>query len=289
MSKVPKALQKLVDASVQKAVAADRALRTQTAPADVSGKGAAGKIDMRTAIGLRLKSLYMNHPLLGIQASDSEKAWVKKSASAYEGVYGQGGSLLREEYSSEIIEFLRPATALLRAGARTQTYVGRLTIGRLNGGAVAQFVSEAQAPTVSEVKTSAVVLGSHKLMGLYEPSNDLLRNPDIDSAGILSDDLFAAMGVASDQAGLLGDGTGPNPLGLLHQVKTANKVDGVAITNANRNNVIRFLDSFEHRVKSSNLSLEGNKPFWTFSSGVEMALKGLTAEITWLEAESHRL
>jgi HK97 family phage major capsid protein len=205
-------------------------------------------------------------------------AWVKKNASAFESVFGQGGSLLSQEYSTEIIELLRPRTVLLRAGARKETYNGKLNIGRLNGGATAEFVAEGKGPTASKVETGAVILGSHKLMGIYEPSNDLLRNPSLDSAGLLADDMLAAMGVASDKAGFLGDGTGPNPLGITKQVKASNKVAGVAITQSNRANVIKFVDAMEQKVKASNLELEVNQPFWSFSSAVESALKGLYFE-----------
>jgi HK97 family phage major capsid protein len=128
------------------------------------------------------------------------------------------------------------------------------------------------------VKTGAVVLGSHKLMAIYEPSNDLLRNPSLNSAQVLTDDLLAAMALAADKAGFMGDGTGPNPLGLIKQVKSTNKVAGVAITNANRAAVIRFVDGLEQKVKSSGLELEINKPFYSFSSAVETALKGLYFE-----------
>ncbi|ATB41137.1 major capsid protein [Cystobacter fuscus] len=273
--KFPAALQRVIAGEVAKAVAAQEATRTRTTPADTTGKGAAGKPDLRTAIGLRMKSLWMHHPMHAAKSDASTQAWVKKSASAFESVFGQGGSLLAQEYSSEIIELLRPRTVLLRAGARKETYNGKLNIGRLNGGAVAEFVAEGQAPKTSKVETGAVILGSHKLMGIYEPSNDLLRNPSLDSAGLLADDLLSAVGVAADKAGVLGDGTGPNPLGITKQVKASNKVAGVAITQANRDNVITFVDTMEQRVKASNLVLEGNQPFWSFSSAVETALKGL--------------
>ena len=276
--KFPSAMQRAIDAAVAKAVAADRAQRTQAAPAVVSGKSGGDKLDMRMAVGMRVKHIWMHHPVFGSYAGDSAKAWVKKAASAYEGVFGQGGSLFKEEYSSEIIELLYPTTGLMRAGCRTETYVGKLNIGRLNGGATAEFVAETQAPKTSEVKTGAVVLGSHKLMAIYEPSNDFLRNPSVDGAGVLADDLFAAMGLAADKAGFMGDGTGPAPLGITKQVTASNKVAGVALTNANRSNVIRFVDSFEQKVKSSGLELESNRPFWSFSSAVESALKGLYFE-----------
>ena len=276
--KFPAAMQRAIDGAVAKAVAAQQAQRTQAAPADTSGKGAASKLDLRTAVGLRLKGMWMNHGMHSAKSSANAKDWVKKSASAYEGVFGQGGSLLKEEFSGEVIELLRPGTVLLRAGSRKETYNGKLTIGRLNGGATAEFVAEATAPKTSKVETGAVVLGSHKLMAVYEPSNDLLRNPSIDSAGVLTDDLLAAMGIAADKAGFIGDGTGANPLGITKQVKASNKVAGVAITNANRSNVIKFIDTMEQRVKASNLPIEGNQPFWSFSSAVESALKGLYFE-----------
>jgi HK97 family phage major capsid protein len=276
--KFPAALQRAVDGSVEKAVAAHMAQSTRAAQADTAGKGQAVKPNLRLAIGVRMKSLWGAHPMHAAKSTEAMHAFVKKSASAFEGVFGQGGSLLSQEYSSEIIELLRPSTVLLSAGARKETYNGKLNIGRLNGGATAEFVAEGKAPQTSKVETGAVVLGSHKLMGIYEPSNDLLRNPSVDSAGVLADDLLAAMGLAADKAGFQGDGSGPNPLGLIRQVKASNKVPGVAITQANKDNVIRFVDTLEQKVKASNLNLQGNQPFYTFSSAVETALKGLRFE-----------
>ena len=121
--KLPAAMQRAIDISTAKAVAAQLAQRTQAAPADVSGKGIIQKPDMRLAVGLRLKGMWGNNPMFAAKSSDSDRAWVQKNASAYEGMYGQGGSLLKQEYSSEIIEMLRPQTALLRAGEIGRAHV----------------------------------------------------------------------------------------------------------------------------------------------------------------------
>ncbi|HEX5750017.1 MAG TPA: phage major capsid protein [Archangium sp.] len=278
--KFPKVIQRAIAAETAKAMAAELARRTSAAPADTAGKGAKGpsRDELRVAMGLRIKSLWANHPMHASKSSASLRDWVKKSASAYESLFSQGGSLLAQEYSSEIIELLRPKTVLLRAGARKEVFTGKLNIGRLNGGATAEFVAEGKAPTINKIDTGAVILEGHKLMAIYEPSNDMLRNPSIDSAGMLSDDLLAAMALAADKAGFIGDGTGANPRGIVLQVKDSNKVPGVAITQANLNNVIRFIDTMEQKVKASNLELEGNSPFWTFSSAVESALKALRFE-----------
>ena len=277
MKGFPKVFKRAIDAEVAKALAAARARDTASAPAATAGKSSGdGKMNLRLALGLRLKGMWMNHPMHVAKSLDSHRDWVKKSAGPFESIFGQGGSLVRQEYSSEVIELLRPKTVLLKAGVRTETYEGQLNIGRLNGGAVAEYVAEGKAPTASKLETGAVILRSNKVMALYEPSNDQLRNPSVNSAQVLSDDLMQAIGTATDKAGFIGDGTGANPSGLVKQIHKDNKVAGVAITQANAANVIRFIDRFEQKVKSSNLELEGNAPFWTFSSAVEMALKGLT-------------
>lgn len=278
--KLPGPMQKAISAEVAQAFAREMASRPAPAQPAVPGKGAKSftREEIRAAVGLRIKSLWMTHPLYASKATDAARQAVQKAASAYESVYGQGGSLLSQEYSSEVIELLYPSTVLLRAGALKQTFVGKLNVGRLNGGATAAFVAEGVAPPINKLETGAVILEGHKLMGLWEPSNDLLRNPNVDTAGVLGNDLMTAMGVVADRAGFIGDGTGANPKGIIKQVKAANKIPGVAITQANLNNVIRFIDTFEQKVKASNLVLEGNKPFWAFSSAVELALKGLRFE-----------
>lgn len=275
--KLPPVLQRLIAAEAAKSSAAELARFTANAPAGNVGKGnTQPRPDVRLALGLRLKGMWMSHPMHAAKAMDTHRDWAKKSAGPFESLFGQGGSLFRQEYSSEIIEMLRPKTVLLKAGVRTETYENQFNIGRLNGGAVAEYVAEGKAPATSKLDTGAVMLQSHKVMAIYEPSNDQLRNPSVNSAEVLSDDLMQAIGLATDKAGFIGDGTGANPMGLVKQVHKDNKVTGVAITQANAANVIRFIDSFEQRVKASNLELEGNAPFWSFSSAVEMALKGLT-------------
>lgn len=276
--KFPKGLQRLIAAETRKALEAERARLHAGAPAATTGKSEGGpsRDDLRRAMGLRMKGLWMHHPMHASKSARGDREWVEKSASAFATLFAQGGSLLAEQWSSEIIELLRPRTVLLRAGARKQVFQGKLNIGRLNGGAVAEFVAEGKAPTISKVDTGAVILEGHKLMAIYEPSNDTLRDPSMDTAGTLADDLLAAMGVATDKAGFIGDGTGANPLGIVKQVKrSTNKVAGVAIVQAQLDNVIRFIDTMEQRVKASNLELDNNAPFWSFSSAVESALKAL--------------
>ncbi|HYI01556.1 phage major capsid protein [Hyalangium sp.] len=271
--RLPSGMSKAINAAVAQRVAEEMAARNQGAPANGQKANGQGKVDFRHAIGVRVKSLYVNSPLNQVPAALRDA--VNKAASMYEGVYGQGGSLLKEEYSSEIIPLLRPRAVLLRAGAIVQPFTGKMNIGRLNGGAVAAFVKEGGSVTPATYSTDAVILDGHKIMALADPSNDMLRNPDIDSAGIITDDLMSAIAVVVDAKGFLGDGSGANPKGIVKLLATDQKVTGTAITSANALVVIARLNSMQQKVKASNLPFEGNAPFWAFNSRTEFALRGL--------------
>ena len=273
--RLPKAMSKAINAAVAQRMAEESAARSSQpgSTTDQKNSGQSGKLDIRRAIGIRIKGLYANNPL--VQAPPELREAVSKAASMYEGVYGQGGALIKQEYASEIIPLLRPRAVLLQAGAQVQPFTGKMNIGRLNGGATAQMVKEGQALTPATYGTDAVILDGHKCMALAEPSNDMLRNPDLDTAGTVTDDIMNAIAVKADALGFTGDGTGANPKGITKLVASGQKVSGVAITSANITSVIAMLNSLRQKVKSSNLPFEGNQPFWAFNARTEFALRGL--------------
>jgi HK97 family phage major capsid protein len=281
--RLPKAMSKAINAAVAQQVAAELASRNQSGTATGQKNGTQDKVDIRRAIGIRIKSMYANSPLY--QVTTEYRDAVNKAASMYEGVYGQGGALVKQEYASEIIPLLRPRAVLLQAGAVVQPFTGKMNIGRLNGGATAQMVKEGQAVTPSTYGTDAVILDGHKCMALAEPSNDMLRNPDLDTAGVITDDLMNAIAVKADALGFTGDGTGANPKGITKLVATGQKVTGVAITSANAANVIAALNSLQQKVKASNLPFEGNAPFWAFNSRTEFALMSLRDSAGYIFAD----
>jgi HK97 family phage major capsid protein len=283
---LPKTLAKKLRAAAIKTVSAERASRPDTGGSTRSltaNAPAERKQLVRIGMGMRLKSLWLANPAFGGQhANAAEKAWLQKNAAAYASVFGQGGSLLAEEYSSELIELLRNRAVLLEMGARAQSIEGKLNIGKLNGGAVVHMVDESEAPAASDLATGSVILEAKKAMGLLDASNDLLRRKSIDAAGLLADDMMQAMALKADEQGLLGSGKAGNCTGLFKQLAAGQKVAGVAITSANVGNVATFIDSLVQKVKASKIPFEGNSPGWIMSSKMESALMSLRDNAGWV-------
>jgi HK97 family phage major capsid protein len=283
---LPEFLKKRVEAEVAKRVSEEMARKNANhseAPREGGEKKSLNPAETKVAVGLRLKQLWSDSPMAASTKDLKElKGWVTKAAGAYASVFGQGGSLLAEQYSSEIIELLRPRAVLVNH-ARGMNFDSTMNIGRLNGGAVAAFVDEGKAPPESNLDTGAVVLEGHKLMAIYDASNDLLRRPSVDAASILSDDLMQALATTADAKGYTGDGTGPNPVGIVKQVKTENKVTLLGeLRSSNITNVIDWIDALVQRVRKSNLPFQENDPFWSMSSKMEQRLKGLRDNSGWV-------
>lgn len=291
-------LQKHLDAIVSKAVAEALAAQPKGAAVQpiIAGKNvgpAERKKSFRRMFGLAVKSAMLaksapNDPQLAMLQkahSAAEKAWQEavKADLLTPIVFGEGGSLLPEYFSSEIIEVLRDTTVLLQAGARAQSVSGKFNIGRLNAAATAQFVLPGNKPTKASPSTGAVILDPKKLMGLLETTGEMLRDPSWNGAEVLTADMFSALGVEADKQGIVGDGSGANPTGLVKQVKAANKnAQTAAFTQANLASIIADLDKAERLVRESKIPFQGNSPGWIMTSKTLMALKSLRDNAGWV-------
>ncbi|HYI01368.1 phage major capsid protein [Hyalangium sp.] len=291
-------LQKHIDAVIAKAVAEALAAQPRGPAVQpiITGKSV-GRPErlkaFRRMFGLAIKSAMLaksapNDPQLTVLQkayTSAEKAWQEavKADLLTPVVFSEGGSLLPEYFSSEIIEVLRDTTVLLQAGARAQTISGKFNIGRLNAAATAQFVMPGNKPTIASPSTGAVILDPKKLMGLLETTGEMIRDPSWNGAEVLTADMFSALGVEADKQGIVGDGSGANPTGLVKQVKTANKnAQTAAFKQANLTSVIADLDKAERLVRESKIPFQGNSPGWVMTSKTLMALKSMRDGAGWV-------
>lgn len=291
--------QKHIDALIAKSVAEQLAANPRAPalqPAVIAGKAFTREERVKAfsrAFGLSVKSEMLrktapNAPELERITKAQEaatKAWMEicKADLLTPVTFGAGGSLLPEYWSSEIIELLRDTTVLLQAGARVQTVTGKFNIGRLNQAATAAFVLPGNKPTKSTVATGSVILDPKKLMGLLETTGEMLRDPSWNGAEVLTQDMFSALSVAADKAGLVGDGSGADPTGILNLVASGQKNDATsAFTQANITDIIADLDKAERLVRESNIPFQGNSPGWVMTSKTLMALKSLRDSAGWV-------
>ena len=133
-----------------------------------------------------------------------------------QGSFGDGGSLVLPQFSSEFIELLRNETVIRKAGARQISMPGgNLTFGGQESAASAGYVGEKGPISESSPKTSQpLVLSEKKLAGLVPLTNDLIRNASISAEAFVRDDLVQVMAVTEDSAFLYGDGTQFAPKGI---------------------------------------------------------------------------
>jgi HK97 family phage major capsid protein len=136
-----------------------------------------------------------------------------------------GGFLLPEELAQEVIEFLRPASAVRTLNPVIMPMdVGTLRVPKLATGASAAYVGENVSVATAQPVFGQVVLTAKKLAALVPISNDLIRRggPQVDT--LIRDDLVAAIAQRSDLAFIRGDGTSGQPKGLLNWVLSAEQV-----------------------------------------------------------------
>ncbi|EPX56164.1 hypothetical protein D187_007506 [Cystobacter fuscus DSM 2262] len=301
VAKQLKAKQKELNALISKGVADELAARPAApAPAPAPSAGATPgerRKTLKQFFGLSAKASYLqaaaagghvNQTLADAAAKAATELGSRFAAKA-EGPNGAvvttGGALMSEEWSTDIIGMLRDVMVLQAAGVRVEAVHGsKKNLGKLNSGATAEFVEPGQSPTPSNIDTGMVILAPKKCMGLIEPTKDMLRDPSfLGSEATFTDDLLAAIGLKADLECLVGDGTGPRPLGLVRQIVAANKFSlTVPITSANLAAIITALDKAERLVRESKHTFQGAKPGWVMTSKTLMALKSLRDNAGWV-------
>ena len=136
-----------------------------------------------------------------------------------------GGYLVPEVYSKEIIELLYPSTVIYALGARKLGMAnGNLNIPKIKTGARAMFTGEGRIISKSSPKFGNVKLSAKKLTALIPMSNDLLRSTNFDNDVIVGQDVTRQMSLGVDWGAILGSGGEFQPLGIVNN-KQVYKID----------------------------------------------------------------
>lgn len=184
-----------------------------------------------------------------------------------------GGALVPQQFVADLIELLRAATVVRRAGARTiDMATGNLTVPRLAGGATSAYMDELDDIGVSQETFDDLQFNAKKLTTLVPVSNDLIRRASMSVDQIVRDDLTASASRREDLAFLLGAGSLKDPIGMLNMGGAV--VVGGAATLVG---AINTLQALELTLKNGNSRMI--KPVWIFHPSVEAFLKGLTNEV----------
>lgn len=150
-----------------------------------------------------------------------------------EAVGANGSYLVPTPLSGTLIDRLRSASTVVRAGAKTVPMKSKtLAIARLLTDPTAQWKAENALATESTPQFERVELTAHTLMIYVRSSRELLQDaPNIESA--LDDAFRKALAGGLDLAALYGTGLNDQPTGLANQANinvVSMGVNGAAIT-----------------------------------------------------------
>lgn len=181
----------------------------------------------------------------------------------------EGGYLVPERWSDEIIPYIRDMALLVALGIRTiDNPTGDLSMARVSAVANVHW----KAPEGGKIKTTKPKFGRLRLRdkacaALVPVTNKLMRNGGTSLANFIDGDLRAAVAVGIDQAGWFGSGGEDEPTGLFNpKILNADGVNKVDLSTFNDDSLVRLiLAHMEGRGTSVNLK-------WAFGPSVWAAL-----------------
>lgn len=150
----------------------------------------------------------------------------QRAVAMTESVMADGGALVPDEFSSEFIELLRPATVVRASGARVVPMnSGTLSMGRQNTAGTASYQGETENIAPSKLSVGQLQASAKKLTALTPISNDLIRDAAISAEALVRDDLVAVMARKEDITFIRALGTQYQPKGILYWTAETNKFD----------------------------------------------------------------
>lgn len=180
-----------------------------------------------------------------------------------------GGFIVPPEYSSEIIEFLRPRAVVRKMNAMVLPMErGTLMVPKVATGATAAYIGENSNANESDQAFGMLTLTAHKLAVFTPLSNDLIRWSAPSADMIVRNDLVAAMAVREDKAFIRDDGTANTPKGLRYWAPAVNVI--AANATVNLQNIAQDLSKLILALKNANVNYIN--PGWLFAPRTEQYL-----------------
>ena len=202
-----------------------------------------------------------------------------------------GGFLVPPEMSSEVIELLRPASAVMALDPIILPMPnGNMTIPGIQSGATASYTGENKAIQASQPGFGMIQLSAKKLTALVPISNDMIRYPNASAEGIVRADMVRTIAMRADLAFIRGDGGQFSPRGLRSfagapslaglNVITASYQVGSAYAAVSQPNAITAVASVTTDLGKLELALEQanipmSKPGWIMSPRTKTYLMNL--------------
>lgn len=173
---------------------------------------------------------------------------------------GAGGVLVPENFSSEIIESLRPKSVVRSMGARSLPLNnGNLTQPRITGNTVVTYIGSDDDIALTGMTFADTKLTAKKAAALVPVSNDLLRmagvNPRVDA--LVSNDVTTSMGLSQDLHFIRSDGgTGLLPKGMRYWALAQNLRPAPAAAGLSLQAIDLFLGGLMLRVETANVDMK---------------------------------
>lgn len=143
-----------------------------------------------------------------------------------------GGYLIPEVYSDQIIELLYPKTVIVELGAQTVPLTsGNINLPKMTAGARAQWGGEQRKIKTSQTKFGNIKLSAKRLEAIIPQSRELLMLSTFSADSMFANDLTRRMQLGLDYGGLYGIGTEFQPLGIANN-KDIESIDATKLGNA---------------------------------------------------------
>lgn len=187
--------------------------------------------------------------------------------------FDNGGSLVHQQFATEMIELLRNKTVIRKAGPRVLPMVGgNLTIDRQSAAATAYYGQESTAITPSDPSTEQIILSEKKLTALVAVSNDLIRNASISAEEFVRDDLLNVMAIREDLAFLRGTGSASEPTGLRNRIASGHVYNETVSVEGSPTfaEMKAELDKAVSKLELANVPMI--KPVWFMSPRTKLAI-----------------
>jgi HK97 family phage major capsid protein len=168
--------------------------------------------------------------------------------------FDEGGILVPEDVSQDVIELLRPLSAVRRGNPRIISMPrGSQTFPKIDVSASAAYVNENEDIPASQQIFGGKRMTARKLAAIVPISNELLTTTMQGADGIIRSDLIAELSKTEDAALLRGDGTESTPQGIRFQAAAGN-ISGTNGTSATQieQDIVDLIDD----LSNANISLD---------------------------------
>lgn len=189
-----------------------------------------------------------------------------------------GGYLIPEVYSNDVIELLYPKTVIVELGAQTVPLTnGNLNLPKMTAGSRAQWGGEQRKINPSAPKFGNIKLSAKRLEAIVPQTRELLMSTSFSADNMFANDLMRRMQLGLDYGGLYGKGGEFQPLGVAYN-KDIQNINAKALDNLELSDASgKITADFPVFVRSTALSknIDDIKAGWTFNSMLEGYLMNL--------------